>query len=96
MNIFFLNTPGDYPNQFPPLGLLYLASTCRKQGHTVFLYDLGARNARYDECMAELDSSGVEMLCLSIYTTQITRALELINEIKARYPVYQFQAAGLR
>jgi len=85
MNIFFLNTPGDYPNQFPPLGLLYLASICRKAGHAVFLYDLGAHNADHAECMAEIATSGAQLLCLSIYTTQITRAIALINEIKTAH-----------
>jgi radical SAM superfamily enzyme YgiQ (UPF0313 family) len=94
MNIFFLNTSGDYPNQFPPLGLLYLAATCRSNGHTVFLYDLGAGNADFEECMREFDASAAGLVCLSLYTTQITQSLKLINQVRERAPKVKIAVGG--
>ncbi len=94
MNIFFLNTPGDYPNQFPPLGLMYLASSCRNNGHSVFFYDLGAHNAKHDECMAELASADAQILCISVYTTQLLTTIELINDIKNRLPTLKIVVGG--
>ena len=86
MKIFFINTPGDYPNQFPPLGMLYLAATAQKENHEVNLYDLAAGNASYESFIQEIKSVNPQILCFSIYTTNLENSTTIINNIKRLLP----------
>ena len=56
MKLFLANSPSDYPNQFPPLGLLYLASAARNAGHVVAFYDLSASNGSQDEFFRQAEA----------------------------------------
>lgn len=84
--LFFINSPGDYPNQYPPLGMLYLVSIARQEKHEAFLYDLGAGNASYDSFIEEINSIKPDFLCFSIYTTNLEKSIEIINKAKKLLP----------
>lgn len=82
MKVFFLNPAGDYPNGYPPLGLLYLAATCRKFDHEVFFYDLAASNADEEEFRWEFNRVMPDILCVSVYTTGLSKTVALIEKLK--------------
>lgn len=94
MKLFLVNSPGDYPNQFPPLGLLYLAATAREAGHEVSLYDLGAANAVRDEFYCQADAFTPEVFGISVYTTQIGNTVALFKELRARFPCVKILVGG--
>lgn len=86
MRVLFANSAGSYPNQFPPLGLLYLASVVREDGHQVSFYDLGALNSSRKLLREQLRTFSPEVVAISLYTTQIESAMSTIEMIKSIVP----------
>ena len=82
MKVYFLNINNDYPNQYPPIGLLSLAAVCEEKGHEVFLYDLGAKNANYEEFIYEFCSIQPDVICCSVYTTNFLMTLSVLDHLK--------------
>ena len=94
MKVFFVNSSGDYPNQFPPLGLLYMASSTRASGHTVGFYDLGAGNAQASELKSEVAAFNPDIFGLSVYTTQIENTVSTIKMLRGLCPNARFVVGG--
>lgn len=94
MRVFLVNSPGDYPNQFPPLGLLYLASMTRSAGHEVSFYDLGASNAVRDDFRKQARTFAPDLFGISVYTTQIENTLSLLREIRSLFPEAKILVGG--
>ncbi|MBN1294354.1 MAG: cobalamin-dependent protein [Candidatus Latescibacteria bacterium] len=94
MKVYFLNPSGDYPNGYPPLGLLYLVSICKKYGHSVYFYDLAAKNSDIGKFENELESICPDILCVSVYTTGLNNTMKLLAEIKNKYPKLKIIVGG--
>ncbi len=94
MKVYFVNSNGDYPNDFPPLGMLYLASYIRSVGHNVKFYDLGAPGALWTVFEERLKEFSPEVVGVSLYTTQIEISVSLINKIKELVPTTKIIVGG--
>lgn len=94
MKVFFCNSPGDYPNQYPPLGLLYLAAAARQGGHEVGFYDMGAHNANTSDFWRQVKEFMPEVFALSLYTTQFEKALQTISELRNAFPSSKIIVGG--
>jgi radical SAM superfamily enzyme YgiQ (UPF0313 family) len=94
MKLFLVNSPSDYPNQFPPLGLLYLTSAARNAGYEVAFYDLSAANADRTAFFQQVDVFKPDLFGISVYTTQIENSCALFKEIKRRSPGVKIIVGG--
>jgi anaerobic magnesium-protoporphyrin IX monomethyl ester cyclase len=94
MKLFLVNAAGDYPNQFPPLGLLYLASAARYAGHKVVFFDLGAANANQEDFRIQATAFKPEVFGISVYTTQIEKTYLLFREMRAHFPLAKIIVGG--
>jgi len=94
MKLFLVNSSGDYPNQFPPLGLLYLASAAREAGHMVSFYDLGAANAVQEHFYRRAEAFAPELFGVSVYTTQIDNTIALFRDLHTKFPHAKILAGG--
>ena len=80
MRVLLVSPRGVSPTEFPPLGLLYLASSLRQAGHPVNFYDQN-HDARDIETV--MDKFGPDLLGISLYTTNLLSAFSLVDSVKA-------------
>ncbi len=86
MKILFINPPGNTLNEYPPIGLLYLASVAREGGYTVDFFDTGVQNNKNISLEDYVIKSDPNVCALSLYTTNILRAFDIIQWVKAKSP----------
>jgi len=94
MKILLIYPRLNYPARAavtPPLGILYIASVLRQQGHAVTFLDLTAY-----ESMPRLDSwlEGVDAAGVSITSAMAFRAYDLVKRIKEISPTLFCMAGG--
>ena len=95
MKILFINPPGNTPNEYPPLGLLYLASVARKSGYTVDFFDAGIENnAKNISLEDDIIKFNPDVCALSLYTTNILEAFNIIRWVKTRLPKCKVVVGG--
>jgi len=82
MSILLINPSGGYHHEYPPLGLLYLASYLRNSGRTVSFFDEGSLQNPDDTFLKLLKEICPKYVGLSLYTTNISRAYEIIGRIR--------------
>lgn len=71
---------------YPPLGLLYLASTARNDGHTVKFIDAEALNLSQGESLSQISEYKPDVIAISITTPQFPIAKDFIPKIKKSVP----------
>lgn len=94
MRIILINSRGDYPNEFPPIGLLYLASIVRQYGHTVKFYDVGAQGKSEAELLHLAKKFEPNVCGISLYTTQLLSSYRIISHIKRLLPSCKIVVGG--
>lgn len=73
---------GISKNEFPQLGLLYLASVLRKAGHTVDFFDATAENETIEGIASALKAFKPDACCFSLYTSGLLKQYDFIKKIK--------------
>lgn len=87
MKIAFLNLrDGVSKNEFPNLGLLYLAAVIRKEGHSVRLFDATALGRSLDKIEVELISFKPDVCAVTLYTEGILVQYDFIRKLKNLVP----------
>ncbi|MEW5867083.1 MAG: glycosyltransferase [Bacillota bacterium] len=95
MRVLLVNPSGGYfPHEYPPLGLLYIASYLRANGHVVGFYDEGAIRRDRLSIWSYAEAFEPEVSGFSLYTTNVLHAYELIKQCKARFPECTVIAGG--
>jgi len=94
VKIFFLNPSGAYTHEYPPLGILYLASYIREEGRDVAFFDDGAR--RNDRALLEdvIREFKPDLIAVSLYTSNILKTFEKISYLKKLIPNSRVVAGG--
>lgn len=87
MKILFVQ-PGleEITNEYPPLGLLYLASVARTEGHIVDLYDVSAEKQSFLKALEYFIDFEPDILAISLYTIGLPQQFEFIKRIKKAKP----------
>ena len=88
MKILLINQSNGVDfNQNPPLGTLYLASSLRKAGYNVDIYDQGAKenNLRYPS-KDDIKRLSPDIVGFSLYTFGLPNTLRYIKELKESFP----------
>jgi anaerobic magnesium-protoporphyrin IX monomethyl ester cyclase len=81
MSILLINPSGGYHHEYPPLGPLYIASYLRSYGRHVHFFDEGTLAQPGDEFIGMLQDTCPAYVGLTLYTTNISRAYEIIRRI---------------
>jgi len=86
MSILLINPSGGYHHEYPPLGLLYIASFLRDLGRSVSFFDEGALEDPAERFLDVFNASRPKYIGLTLYTTNLSRAYEIIGRIRERAP----------
>lgn len=90
-----MNPSGGYRrHEYPPLGLMYIASYSRKAGHTVDLYDEGACAHKNKTLVEYAEAYEPEVIGFSLFTTKIYNAYQKISLLKEILPSCVIVAGG--
>jgi anaerobic magnesium-protoporphyrin IX monomethyl ester cyclase len=73
-------------NEYPPVGVCYLASIVRDLGYTVDLYDAGAAHSSLDGAFACAVDFKPDIVCLSMYTVGLLEQYAFLKRIKKNFP----------
>lgn len=79
MKVLFINPHGYGMNEYPPLGMLYVASAARENGHEVDIYDVGVSN--FDEALKYTKDKQFDVIAFSLYTTNLLDTYKFIEKI---------------
>lgn len=82
MNTLLINPSGGYHHEYPPLGLLSIAAYLRKDEHHVSFLDDGVLPQPNDRYLQLVEDEAPDCVLLSLYTTNIVRAFEMIRQIR--------------
>jgi len=95
MKILFINPSGGYYHEYPPLGILYVASYARGNGYSVSFFDQGAFPCgEYHRLLDTVDAFRPEIFAFSLYTTNLNHTYSVIKLLKDRYPAVTLVAGG--
>lgn len=72
---------------YPPLGLLYLSSACKRRNFDVSLIDCPAQRLNYAEAAQKAESYRPGVIGVTCMTFNLPDVLELVKELKKRYPL---------
>lgn len=87
MKIALINLrDGVSKNEYPQLGLLYLASIARQKGHTVDFLDATAKHQTIEGILKELKGLKPDICGLSLYTGGLQVQYKFIKDVKAHFP----------
>lgn len=86
MSILLINPSGGYHHEYPPLGLLYITSFMRMHGRTVHFFDEGVHEYPGEKFLDVFKISRPKYVGLTLYTTNISRAYEIIGRIRDLAP----------
>lgn len=83
MKILFVQ-PGliEITNEYPPIGVSYLASIVRNSGYSVDLYDAAAKGCSLATALEFAIDFQPDILCLSLYTIGISEQYKFLGRIK--------------
>lgn len=80
---------GEYDKLMEPMpciGLAYLASSCQKAGHTVFVLDNFTENKTFKQIVESIKSFGADVVGISMLTPTANSTEALGRFIKAQLP----------
>jgi len=75
----------------PPLGILYIGGVLEREGHQVQIIDPNPGDTGYGTA---IEAFGPDLIGLSIMTTDVLRARDMLREIKRRMPGALYMAGG--
>jgi anaerobic magnesium-protoporphyrin IX monomethyl ester cyclase len=95
MKILFVQ-PGVYEvnNEYPPIGISYLASATRNEGHTVDIYDAASVGCSLTSALEFAIDFQPDVLCLSLYTIGLVEQYKFIKRVKKAIPWVTILAGG--
>lgn len=70
----------------PPLGILYLASNLKKNGHHVNILDLSLRGYSLEQCIKEILSLSPDYVGISVMTDRLFSSLLISQKLKEKNP----------
>lgn len=83
--------PGERSNLMPPLGILYVAAVLREHGHNVQVLDPPSNENSFIRKIVDFKP---DLVGLSVGTTNLGRASEVINILKSRLDKKTLYCAG--
>lgn len=88
MKVALVSTPTrtSVPNIVPPLGLMYLGSYLRDNGHTVKLFDVARTRQSNEKTLDELNNFQPDLIAISGIITAYKFIRTLVHDIKKMYP----------
>lgn len=96
MRVLFINPSGGYyPQEYPPLGILYVASYLRENGHIVSFFDEGTfpQSSNY-RLINFIDRFKPQILAFSLYTTNLNHTYTVMISLKNKYPLVAIVVGG--
>ncbi len=95
MKVLLVHPWGGYVHEYPSLGLLYIASVLRQEGHKVAFFDQGAPQINSQESFEGFVQKFNPEICgFSLYTTNLLQAYELIKQVKRLSPGSKIVVGG--
>lgn len=87
MKILFIQ-PGmkAFNNEYPPVGICYLASITRTHGHAVDIYDASSVGGSLSIALEVAGSYRPDMICMSLYTIGLFEQFQFLKNIKKQFP----------
>ncbi|MHC4739103.1 MAG: B12-binding domain-containing radical SAM protein [Planctomycetota bacterium] len=82
MKILLINASGCYTHEYPPLGLLYIASVLRDAGHEIGFFDEGAKSKTGLSLLDYTAKFKPDACGIAAYTTNISETFKKISLIK--------------
>lgn len=80
MKVLFINPPGFGTNEYPPLGMLYVAATARINKHKVDVYDAGIDGL--ERALLFIKTKDYDVFAFSLYTTNLLDTYDFIDQIR--------------
>jgi anaerobic magnesium-protoporphyrin IX monomethyl ester cyclase len=77
---------GISKNEYPQLGLLYLASIARQKGHIVDFLDCSAKHQSIEGTLRELKKFKPDICGFSLYTQGLRLQYKFIKDVKKHFP----------
>lgn len=95
MKVLFIQ-PGlqEINNEYPPVGICYLASIVRNQGYTVDIYDAASMRCSLTSALEFAIDFQPDVLCLSLYTIGIVEQYTFLKRVKKAIPVCAILVGG--
>lgn len=93
MKVMLINPGGGYPHEYPPLGLLYIASSLRNAGYDVHFYDEGAET-KLPPLIEYLKTVQPDICGFSLYTTNVINSFNLIRDVKKHFKKCRIVVGG--
>lgn len=78
----------------PPLGLLYLASSLRKKGFTVDVFDMGPQKLLMTDILDEIEKHSVKVVGLSSFIANHGNGIRMAQAVKRRFPEVKVVMGG--
>ena len=86
MRILFINPQGFGTNEYPPLGLLYLASIAKKNDHQVDFFDAGVVKNKLSNAIEYVKNKNPDVVAFTLYTVNLIDSFALIKNISELKP----------
>jgi anaerobic magnesium-protoporphyrin IX monomethyl ester cyclase len=87
MRILLIRPPVRTPLTItPPLGIGFVAASLKRDGHEVRVFDGVRRGGGLPAVVAAVDSVSADVVGLSLMTTDVPAAGELVRRIRVRFP----------
>jgi radical SAM superfamily enzyme YgiQ (UPF0313 family) len=88
MRIALISTPTRTyaPNYIPPLGIMYLASHLRNQGHTVTILDIAKTRPPINVTISDLKAFNPDLIAISAIITAYRFVKQFVKDIKCDFP----------
>ncbi|MCK9418513.1 MAG: cobalamin-dependent protein [Nitrospirae bacterium] len=94
MKILLINPSGGYPHEFPPLGILSIASVLKNEGHAVKFFDEGALQRDKMTLLDYIKEFNPNVLGLSLYTSNIVATFKTISTLRSLCPTSTIIVGG--
>jgi anaerobic magnesium-protoporphyrin IX monomethyl ester cyclase len=94
MKVLLINPSNSCTLEFPPLGLLYIASVLRDAGHEVGFFDEGARSSTGLSLFDYTAQFNPNVCGIALYTTGISETFQKISLLKKQIPACTIIVGG--
>ena len=95
MKVLLINPSGGYTHEYPPLGILYIASALRDAGHEVNFFDEGARFKTGPISLFDYTAQFNPDICgIALYTTNALGTFKKISRLKKQLPACKIIVGG--
>ncbi|MBF0327729.1 MAG: cobalamin-dependent protein [Nitrospirae bacterium] len=86
MKILLINPSGGYPHEFPPLGILSIASVLKNEGHAVGFFDEGAFHRDNMALFDYVREFSPDVFGISLYTSNIVETFKTVSILRSIIP----------